>query len=297
MIDPRPVCNYEGSNYQADFWGKGGREYEDRAEQIALRAFLPKAGGWFLEVGAGAGRQTPLLGAFEHVVLVDYSRTQLQQAQARLGCDACYTYVAANVYKLPFAPGAFDGGMMVRVMHHLVDGPGALKEVHAALRPGGSFILEFANKQNWKAMTRYLLGLQRWSPFSPEPVEFVNLNFDFHPRTVRRWLTEAGFGIMAQRTVSHYRLGLLKRIVPPALLAALDGWAQPTGNWMQFTPSVFVQCAVAGRGRPMPIASVADILRCPVCKGQLQGQAELGCVGCGRRWAFQDGIYDFKEPL
>ena len=53
---------------------------------------------------------------------------------------------------------------------------------------------------------------------------------------------------------------------------------------MQFTPSVFVNRAVAGQGEPMPIASVADILRCPECKGQLQGEAELGCVSCGRRW-------------
>src|SRR5512138_1240335 len=32
-----PVCNYEGSDYQSSFWDKGGREYEDRTEAIALR--------------------------------------------------------------------------------------------------------------------------------------------------------------------------------------------------------------------------------------------------------------------
>ena len=32
-----PVCDYEGSDYQASFWGGGVRDYEDRAEAIALK--------------------------------------------------------------------------------------------------------------------------------------------------------------------------------------------------------------------------------------------------------------------
>ena len=37
-----PVCNYEGSDYQTSFWDQGGREYEDRAEAIALKRLLPR---------------------------------------------------------------------------------------------------------------------------------------------------------------------------------------------------------------------------------------------------------------
>ena len=33
----KPVCDYEGSCYQTEFWEQGGREYEDRVERIALR--------------------------------------------------------------------------------------------------------------------------------------------------------------------------------------------------------------------------------------------------------------------
>ena len=297
MVDPRPVCDYEGSNYQSEFWGKGGREYEDRAEQIALRAFLPKSGRWFLELGAGAGRQTPLLAAFDHVLLLDYSRTQLQQARTRLGDSGRYTYVAANVYQLPFAPGVFDGAMMVRVMHHLVDAPTALKEIRSIIAPGGTFVLEFANKQNWKAIFRYLLRKQTWNPFSPEPVEFVKLNFDFHPRTMRQWLKEAGFTVEHQRTVSHYRLGLLKRLVPAGALAAADGLVQPTGDWIQFAPSVFVKCSVAGKREMGEIKGIREILRCPVCKRELIGDGDAVSCKIGHRWGIRDGVYDFKEQL
>jgi len=307
VIDSRPVCDYEGSNYQSEFWDRGERDYEDRAEQIALRALLPKSGRMFLELGAGAGRQTPLLSAFDHVVLLDYSRTQLAQARARLGGAGRYTYVAANVYQLPFAPGAFDAAMMIRVMHHLVDAPAALKEIRAALAPGATFVAEYANKQNVKAIARYLLRQQSWSPFAPEPVEFVKLNFDFHPRAMRQWLAEAGFIIERQRTVSHFRSGLLKRLFPASVLAAADGLFQPTGDWWQLTPSVFVKTVVSSQrsevrdrkseGEGREAGRVEDILRCPQCKGGVSRDGDTLFCADGHRWGIHDGVYDFKDLI
>ncbi|HLF03205.1 MAG TPA: methyltransferase domain-containing protein [Anaerolineales bacterium] len=296
MIDSRPVCDYEGSNYQSEFWDRGEREYEDRAERIALNAFLPKAGKLALELGAGAGRLTPLLAMFERVVLLDYSRTQLQQARARLGDSNRYTFVAANVYQLPFGPGIFDGATMIRVIHHLADAPAALKEIRSVLAPGATFILEFANKQNWKAIFRYLLRQQAWSPFALEPVEFVKLNFDFHPRAIRGWLNEIGFNVEHQRTVSHYRLGLLKRTIPANVLAAVDGLIQPTGDLLQFSPSVFAKCVVRGERGAREIRDIREILRCPLCKGNLNGDDTLSCES-GHRWGYRDGVYDFKEQI
>jgi len=303
MSEARPVCDYEGSNYQTEFWGKGEREYEDRVERIALNALLPKSGRLCLEVGAGAGRLTPLLAErFDRVVLMDYSRTQMEQARARLGDGngrghGRLTFVAANVYQLPFAPNVFDGATMIRVIHHLTDAPAALKEIRSVMA-SGSFILEFANKQNWKAIFRYLLRRQSWSPFTTEPVEFAALNFDFHPRAIRGWLGEAGFAVKATRTVSHYRLGMLKRLIPANILAAADALAQPTGEWAQFSPSVFVKSEVIGGGKQKEIKKIEEIFVCPNCESQLSRSGEaMDCFCCGKRWGSKDGIYDFKEPL
>ena len=44
MTDRPPVCDYEGSQYQAEFWDTGERAYEDQSEAHALRALLPAAG-------------------------------------------------------------------------------------------------------------------------------------------------------------------------------------------------------------------------------------------------------------
>lgn len=292
-----PVCDYEGSDYQASFWESGGRVYEDRVEAVALRRLLPASGGLLLEIGAGAGRNTPRYTGFERIVLLDYSRTQLEQARERLGRSGRYIYVAANAYKLPFVPGLFDAATMIRTLHHMADAPQAIRQVHQVVRPGGVFILEYANKQNLKAIVRYLLGRQKWSPFSPEPVEFAALNFDFHPRAVRTWLQEAGFTVERQLTVSHFRMGALKQHLPTGLLVYLDSLAQLTGGWWQLTPSVFTR-SHAGNAGPRSEAGEdpLSLFCCPACGTAplKEGQAEMTCPACGRSYPVQGGIYDLR---
>jgi len=294
--DRPPVCDYEGSDYQTTFWEQGERDYEDQAEAVALKRLLPASGKLLLEIGAGAGRNTPRYNGFERIVLLDYSRTQLQQARERLGESQRFVYVAADVYRLPFVPGLFDAATMIRTLHHMADALLALEQIRKTLQPGAIFILEYANKQNLKAILRYALRRQAWSPFSPEPVEFVRLNFDFHPKTVRTWLQEKRFVVERQLTVSHFRLGLFKRLLPVNTLVAMDSLAQLTGDWWQLTPSVFARARAIGE---TPHASPGTFFRCPTC-GHFpleEGLEAIICPQCQRHWAFRNGIYDFREPL
>jgi hypothetical protein len=185
---------------------------------------------------------------------------------------------------------------MIRVLHHIAEPDLALRQIRRVMCSGGTFILEFANKQNLKAILRYALRLQKWDPFSPEPVEFAALNFDFHPQTVRGWLVKEGFHIQRQLTVSHFRLGLLKRLIPTRVLVGLDSLAQLTGDWWQLTPSVFVKAKAHGEASGEPAAKEA-FFRCPVCRQALPegAQKAIRCPGCGRVWPIRDGIYDFRE--
>jgi ubiquinone/menaquinone biosynthesis C-methylase UbiE len=291
-----PVCDYEGSDYQTSFWEQGGREYEDRVEQVALHRLLPASGDLLLELGAGAGRNTPRYHGFERIVLLDYSRTKLEQARERLGDNPRYVYVAADIYRLPFVPGLFDAATMIRTLHHMADAPLALLAVRQTLQPEATFILEFANKLNLKAILRYLLRRQSWSPFTLEPVEFAELNFDFHPKAVRSWLKEANFAIRRQLTVSHFRMGMFKRLLPLELLVKMDALAQWTGDWWQLTPSVFVKAQAIG---DTPVAAPGAFFRCPECGGDALDEqvSVLVCRSCKRRWGVVGGIYDFRQPL
>lgn len=294
-----PVCDYEGSDYQTSFWEKGGREYEDRTEAIALERLLPKSGHLLLELGAGAGRNTPRYRGFERIVLLDYSRTQLEQAQQRLGKSDQYIYVAADVYRLPFVDGLFDAATMIRVLHHMADAPKALEQIKQVIASNGVFILEFANKLNLKAIVRYLMGRQKWSPFTLEPVEFVKLNFDFHPRAIRNWLNDLGFKIEKTLTLSHFRVGLFKRLIPTGLLVFLDSIFQWSGAFWQLSPSVFVKARLSNGKRQEIPADIVSFFKCPGCAhSPLMDQNHfLECPNCKKQWGVKDGIYDFREPI
>ncbi len=298
MAERPPVCDYEGSDYQASFWDRGERAYEDQVEAVALRRLLPPGGERLLELGAGAGRNTPRYGGFEQIVLLDYSLSQLQQAQQRLGRGDGYRYVAADVYHLPFVPGLFDAATMIRTLHHMAAPSQALAQVRQVLRPGAVFVLEYANKQNLKAILRYVFRRQSWSPFSHEPVEFARLNFDFHPAAVRNWLAGNDFVVERQLTVSHFRLGALKRTVPLRWLVSMDALAQLTGDWWQLTPSVFVRACAADDTPRATVDAPGVFFQCPECGGRALDETKdaLICDRCGRRWAIRDGIYDFREP-
>lgn len=291
-----PVCDYEGSDYQERFWNQGERQYEDQVEAIAIKRLLPKQGRLMLEVGAGAGRNTPRYQGYERIVVMDYSSTQLEQAQAQLGTGERYVYVVADVYRLPFVDGLFDGATMIRVLHHMADAPAALQQIANVLRPKAIFLLEYANKLNLKAVARYWLGRQSWNPFLRTPLEFIELNFNFHPAAIRAWLRAAGLRIQRQLTVSHFRIGWLKRNVPLKLLVALDAWAQLTGGLWQLSPSVFVRAQAAEDG---PVAEEGRFFKCPDCGEPLPGEKNgaLDCRGCGKRWGVKHGIYNFKDPL
>lgn len=298
MSDTPPVCDYEGSDYRARFWEGQGRDYEDQVERIALRRLLPPTGSTLIEIGAGFGRLADEYCGYETVVLFDYSRSLLREAQAHLGHDPRFRYVAGNWYHMPFVAGLFAAMVQIRTLHHAADAPALFSQLARIARPEGTYVLEFASKRNLKAIARYAARRQDWSPFAEEPVEFVELNFDFHPRWIWDRLQEAGFLPGRMLTVSHFRLGFLKKLMPTSWLVTMDAGAQLTGNWWQLSPSVFVQNRHPSWGAP---AKPGAFFACPTCETPL-GEVKNGRLpcpnpACQHTWRVEDGLYDFKEPI
>ncbi len=290
---PVKIISYEGSTYKTDFWEGQGREFEDRTERLALRQLLPASGHTLIEVGAGFGRLADLYQGYQRVILVDYSTTLLSEAREHLGHDARYMYVAANVYHLPFVDHVADVVVMIRVAHHLAAVDLALAEIYRVMQGGRPFIMEFANKRHLKAIVRYALGKQPWSPFDPFPYEFVPLNFDFHPSWMRQQLMAAGFRVERELAISHFRLPALKRRIPPQWLARLDNALAGPGAWLKLSPSVLTKNVAL-----KPPTSPAGFLRCPACGSQrlVADGSQHTCQECGRSWPIRDGIFDFRYP-
>lgn len=305
--DRPSICDYEGSNYRTEFWEGQGRDYEDRVERVALKKLLPERGNALLEIGAGFGRLTnEYIDRYDKIVLLDYSFSQLEYAREHLGASDKFMYVAADAYHLPFHSARFDGVTMIRTIHHMKNVNSALHEVARVIAPNGIFILEHANKRNLKAMARYALRRQSWSPYDHHPHEFVELNFVFHPRYIVEMLAVNGFAIQRRIPVSFFRMGVLKRVFPLNWLVKADDLLQNTMAYI--SPSIFIK-AVRSPSHPYsktipPTGKLAEydtyepLLACPRTRGPLVREGnELISVRTGLRYAIRDGIYDFKVPL
>ena len=288
-----PLCDYEGSDYQQKFWEEGGRAYEDMAEELALMKLLPKIGLHMLELGAGAGRNTHRYNGFKRITLLDHSTTQLKQAIQKLGTGNRYRYIAADIYRLPFGPNMFDGATMIRTLHHLSDPGVAIGQVRGCLTGRSPFILEFANKRNLKSVLRFIFGKQDWNPFSREAVEFVKLNFDFHPASVKEMLVSADFFLEKQVCVSYLRAGFFKRLLSLRVMKALESALQFLGSSAAYSPSIFLLTRAGGE--PQNLNNSA-LFRCPNCGHYpiKDTPPELNCSECRRTYPFTDGIYDFR---
>ena len=96
----------------------------------------------------------------------------------------------------------------------------------------------------------------------------------------------------ARRPVSYFRLGLLKRALPLAWLAAADALLQRSGAL--YSPSVFTRNRL--RDEAAPALATALIFQCPQCQQRLiRGADEWRCAA-GHRYRVRDGIHDFRAP-
>lgn len=301
MSSQPPICSYEDSPWRTEFWR--GREYEDRVERIALARMLPARGARVCEIGAGFGRLAEFYLGYKQIILLDYAHSMLRDAREQLAQNAHLTphlsrltLVAADLYNLPLADDALDTAVTVRVLHHVADIPRAFAEIARVVRPAGTYVTEFANKRHLKAMLRYAFTRRAPNPFAYEPYEFVPLNFDFHPRYIEDHLRAVNFLVRERRSVSFFRVALLKRLVPAPLLAALDGLFQSSISNLYLSPSVFFR---AESRKPGALRLNPALWRCPACHSTVitETRDALTCQACGRAYPIVDGIIDFKPQM
>lgn len=297
-----PVMDYEGSGYRQEFWEDVDRSYEDAIERVILRQMMPAKGGRLVELGAGFGRLADLYEGYEEIFLFDYSRTLLADAVARWGGDARFKFVAGNIYQLPFAPHIFDTLVMVRVMHHLADVELALSQIARTLHQESTAILEYANKRNLKSVLRWLSGRQMWNPFSSSPVEFVPLNYDFHPEWMSQQMSQAGLEAQSRLGASHFRVPFLKRRFQAESLVAVERPILSLSGRFPLSPSIFVSTKLSSArsdGESVPTGQSIEILFCcPDCGASpLERSSEdlLTCTECDFEVIKSGQIWDFKS--
>lgn len=222
-----------------------GRDYEQAAEEIAIRRLLKdKKFKKAVDVGGGYGRLSVVLRDFaDNVVLAEPSQQQLDIAKDFLKDKPKVDMKLAQAEKLPFSDGEFDLAMVVRVIHHLPNPVPAFEEIHRVLQKDGYFMIEFANYGNFKNRLKHAAKF-KLLPVDPvdirsdhnkrdDEIPFVNHN----PKTVRRQLAQCGFKLENVLSVSNFRSPTLKKILPKSVLVQLEKLAQKPLAKAYFGPS------------------------------------------------------------
>ena len=115
-------------------------ETESHATFFEKTGWSPAAldGRLILDVGCGMGRFADIASAHgARVVGVDLSRA-VDAAHANLGDRPGVAIVQADVFHLPFRPGAFDLIYSLGVLHHTPDTHAAFARLPPLLKPGGT---------------------------------------------------------------------------------------------------------------------------------------------------------------
>lgn len=233
-------------NYQ-DYWA--GREYEHAAEEMAINRLLRgKSFKHAVDVGGGYGRLSKFLTKYaDKVTLAEPSQQQLDIAKMYLKGTKNVEAKKLQAADLKFKDGSVDLVLVVRVLHHLPDPMPEFREIARILKPGGTFLLEFANDAHFLNRLRYATRGKR-VPRVPVDIRseenkkageipFVN----HHPQTVIQMLQEAGFEVTAGLSGSNLRSPALKKIVGKKPLLALEKVMQPLLAPVYFGPSVWLK--------------------------------------------------------
>ena len=113
-----------------------------RRRRLIREALDVKAGERILDVGCGPGFYVAELldevGPNGSIVGLDASATMLAVAAKRSEGKPNVAFLEADATALPVGDGEFDAALCVQVLEYVPDATAALRELHRALRPGGT---------------------------------------------------------------------------------------------------------------------------------------------------------------
>lgn len=148
------------------------------AELDAVRRLVPASASEGLEVGVGSGKFAVPLG-----IRIGLEPSEKMAAKARShGIKVC----SGVAEKLPFPDGRFDFVLMVTTICFVDDVVKSLLEVYRVLKPGGSLIVGFIDRES--GLGRQYLEKRTSSRF------YQDATF-FSAPEVRENLERSGFGV------------------------------------------------------------------------------------------------------
>lgn len=304
------VSDYDKLDYDySTYWEK--REYENSAEKHILnKIFNPKHGNWFLDIGGSYGRLTSTYyNSYNKPIILDYSLKTLQRNKELIKSKyPNVELIAANAYKMPFKDNSFDGGLMVRVLHHIEKPKTYIKEVSRILNNNSTYVQEYANKVHIKAAIKSVLKLN-FDIFSEEPYQQPkrgsnegttesekNIFLNYHPSHIKKLLENENFSIVKKYGCSFLRSPFIKKLLNENIMMFFEIIMQDMLSWSNISPSIFLECKLSkSEAENIEYADLKDVLHCPDCKGDLNiDQEKAICKSCSKEFFKKEGIWDFR---
>jgi SAM-dependent methyltransferase len=305
QANPYPTIDYDANDYDyQDYWA--GRDYEQWSEDRVLRRLVPKLGScpWFVDFGGAYGRNARYyLPTSQRAVILDYSATNLTNAADRHAVAVAsgqLDLVRCDLNAIPFADYAFDGAIVVRVLHHLPDIDHALAEMGRCVR--GQWLVDVPIKHHLLGIVRGAAHGQLGAVRSAEPLVTGDSDekyFNFQLDAVRSCLSDLGWRTRLGASANNFRRwegGLPQPVISAVrpVIQSMEACTQSLGKgWLG--PSQFL---VATRDpQPANIYPAGDItsrMCCPTCKGALGWTEDTAnCAACDRTFERHGPFWDF----
>jgi ubiquinone/menaquinone biosynthesis C-methylase UbiE len=289
------IKDYNGRDYRT-VWSHGARaDFEDQFETELIRRLLSPEPGWLIDVGAGYGRLYPVVARpGRTIVMVDYALNLLEIAAATYRDRDDVHFVAANAYHLPFGDGVFSVGLSNRTYHHMAHPELFLTEFARVMRTSSHVALEYSNKRNVLRVLRYGRKSLR-----ADHEHYGELLFGTHPQLFAEYAKSAGFEV-----TTTFGTGFFSRLLVDQTKAAYgalvtaEKLADGTLGRMDLAPMHFVDLRRVGDAKtPTSVpGTLADILRCPACRGSLdEAPGGLECNACRRQFPRVGHVLDLRH--
>jgi 2-polyprenyl-3-methyl-5-hydroxy-6-metoxy-1,4-benzoquinol methylase len=231
---------------QLELWGPSDAlgysyAYRNRRERtLELAQRFAEPGGRVLDIAAGKGNfSLPLAEAGFRVTwndlragLMDYVKLKWERGEIE--------FAPGNILQLEF-PELFDLILMCEVIEHVAHPDQFLARAASLLKPGGRIVLTTPNGEY------FLNDLPRFSDH-PNPGEFEAVQFKpnsdghiflLHRDEIERLAAECGletlhFQMLSNAlTVGHCKTGLALKVLPRAVVFALERFSQALPNFLQ----------------------------------------------------------------
>ena len=301
------IVNYDGYDYDYSTYWKN-REYENIAEHRVLDKLLyNETGQWFIDIGGSYGRLADCYtDKYKNCIIIDYSLKTLQKNRNLIIQKfPNIILIAANAYKLPFMENSFDGGLMVRVLHHIDKQEDYFGEVSRVLRNNSIYIQEFANKRHIKARIKAFLKQDK-NINSLEPYQQPTINLEgakgdgvsflnYHSKYVQNLLEKKGFEIDKKQGCSYLRVPFLKKIIGTNGLLFLEKILQTLFAKTDLSPSIFFKARLSKQSKLQKQKKIEELLVCPDCKhGLIFDKNKAKCISCQKEYFRKDNVWDFR---